>query len=281
LHLLVYFLTGKASPQWYPAFHCEQDFSTVLLKFATASLAPSHLVGLNVERAPIRIVSPFDRDVNSLDDITKKRRGGKRIQGVLRIWLYVFAVLSCWCIVFVGLFVRKREGIVLDPVEEDEEEEQEDFDYLPGGEHVLDDNESILSVDESDMSDADSLDHEIFDLAKDIQLNEDDSSPILQRSMDFFQNIAEPGIVTRSQRRLVFQPAVLNEPTNSSRRVCVCCQSEVRSIVLFPCGCLCLCDECRGMMSVRKYLNCPCCRRLIEGFSRFYEVSFSFSNFQP
>lgn len=231
---------------------------------------------MNVERPPIS-TGPFNRDVNSIEDKKKRDKRAKRtrLNGVVRIWLYVFAIWSSWSLVFVdyikpGYFDRARKrSEVLDPVVLFEEEE-EDLDYEPGGDRLLWDNESVV---ESDMSDADSesdTDREIFDLAKDIQLHEmsNEPSPILQRSLDFFQNITEPGIVTRSQRRSVFQS---HEPASSSRRGCVCCYIEPRRIILHPCGCLCLCEDCRQMMAARKYLNCPCCRRVIEGFSRFYE----------
>ena len=36
-------------------------------------------------------------------------------------------------------------------------------------------------------------------------------------------------------------------------RLCVVCAAENRCIVLRPCGCLCLCDDCREALALRKF----------------------------
>jgi hypothetical protein len=54
---------------------------------------------------------------------------------------------------------------------------------------------------------------------------------------------------------------------------CVVCCAEQRSIVLWPCRCLALCNECRGELAARSTGQggssiCPCCRTPIQGYSR-------------
>jgi hypothetical protein len=56
----------------------------------------------------------------------------------------------------------------------------------------------------------------------------------------------------------------------SSGPMCVVCQDEPRTILLWPCGCLCVCDDCRVSMATRNFTNCVCCRTSTEAFSRLY-----------
>jgi hypothetical protein len=69
----------------------------------------------------------------------------------------------------------------------------------------------------------------------------------------------------------LFERILSTDNFKFSTRNCVICQSEVRCIVLRPCGCLCLCDDCRVALAARKFKDCPCCRRVVSGFSRIYE----------
>ncbi|KAI8930147.1 hypothetical protein BC831DRAFT_440583 [Entophlyctis helioformis] len=57
-----------------------------------------------------------------------------------------------------------------------------------------------------------------------------------------------------------------------STRPCVVCHLEPRSIVLRPCGCLCLCDTgCREALALRDYKECPCCRRPVKGYQKIFQ----------
>ncbi|BGP34681.1 hypothetical protein JCM10296v2_006503 [Rhodotorula toruloides] len=73
----------------------------------------------------------------------------------------------------------------------------------------------------------------------------------------------------------------------SRSRFCVVCTVEERTIVLWPCRCLCLCDSCRTTLSERSTIAsldnadaaggtgranalCPTCRTPVQGFSRIF-----------
>jgi len=51
---------------------------------------------------------------------------------------------------------------------------------------------------------------------------------------------------------------------------CVVCQSTPRSVLVWPCGCLSMCDECRVGLAARNYTKCICCRTDIAAYSRLY-----------
>ncbi|TFK46661.1 hypothetical protein OE88DRAFT_1606369, partial [Heliocybe sulcata] len=60
---------------------------------------------------------------------------------------------------------------------------------------------------------------------------------------------------------------------DDSRRNCVICTVEPRQIICWPCRCLALCDDCRENLASRSSASkhtCPCCRRLVEGYSRIF-----------
>lgn len=51
---------------------------------------------------------------------------------------------------------------------------------------------------------------------------------------------------------------------------CVVCHSEPRTIIVWPCRCLSLCDECRVNLAMNNYSNCVCCRREVVSYSRLF-----------
>ncbi|KAI8631953.1 hypothetical protein F5Y19DRAFT_422633 [Xylariaceae sp. FL1651] len=51
---------------------------------------------------------------------------------------------------------------------------------------------------------------------------------------------------------------------------CVVCHSAPRKIIVWPCRCLSLCDECRVTLAMNNFDKCVCCRREVISFSRIY-----------
>jgi hypothetical protein len=51
---------------------------------------------------------------------------------------------------------------------------------------------------------------------------------------------------------------------------CVVCQSSPRSIIVWPCRCLSLCDDCRVTLAMNNFDKCVCCRRDVASFSRIF-----------
>lgn len=52
--------------------------------------------------------------------------------------------------------------------------------------------------------------------------------------------------------------------------LCVVCQSSSRTIIVWPCRCLSLCDDCRVSLAMNNFDKCVCCRRDVMSFSRIY-----------
>lgn len=51
---------------------------------------------------------------------------------------------------------------------------------------------------------------------------------------------------------------------------CVVCQSSIRTIIVWPCRCLSLCDDCRVSLAMNNFDKCVCCRRDVMSFSRIF-----------
>ncbi|KAI0131991.1 hypothetical protein BJ170DRAFT_611999 [Xylariales sp. AK1849] len=51
---------------------------------------------------------------------------------------------------------------------------------------------------------------------------------------------------------------------------CVVCHSSPRTVIVWPCRCLSLCDECRVTLAMNNFDKCVCCRREVISFSRIY-----------
>lgn len=56
----------------------------------------------------------------------------------------------------------------------------------------------------------------------------------------------------------------------ASGPLCVVCHSVPRTVIVWPCRCLSLCDECRVTLAMNNFDKCVCCRREVISFSRIY-----------
>ncbi|KAL1972950.1 hypothetical protein VTN31DRAFT_6492 [Thermomyces dupontii] len=51
---------------------------------------------------------------------------------------------------------------------------------------------------------------------------------------------------------------------------CVVCQTNPRSIITWPCRCLCVCEECRVSLAMNNFATCVTCRQEVLGFVRLW-----------
>lgn len=51
---------------------------------------------------------------------------------------------------------------------------------------------------------------------------------------------------------------------------CVICQTNPRSIITWPCRCLCVCEECRVSLAMNNFGSCVTCRQEVAGFVRLW-----------
>ncbi|OJJ44954.1 hypothetical protein ASPZODRAFT_134374 [Penicilliopsis zonata CBS 506.65] len=51
---------------------------------------------------------------------------------------------------------------------------------------------------------------------------------------------------------------------------CVICQTNPRSIIVWPCRCLCVCEECRVSLAMNNFGSCVTCRQEVGGFMRLW-----------
>jgi hypothetical protein len=65
-------------------------------------------------------------------------------------------------------------------------------------------------------------------------------------------------------------PAASSHDEESTGPVCVVCQTTPRSIIAWPCRCLCVCEDCRVSLALNNFGNCVTCRRAVQGFVRLY-----------
>lgn len=51
---------------------------------------------------------------------------------------------------------------------------------------------------------------------------------------------------------------------------CVVCQLSPRTVLVWPCGCLSLCDDCRVGLASKNYTACVCCRTNVVAYSKLF-----------
>ncbi|KEF55670.1 uncharacterized protein A1O9_08420 [Exophiala aquamarina CBS 119918] len=61
-----------------------------------------------------------------------------------------------------------------------------------------------------------------------------------------------------------------DEASRQAGPPCVVCQTAARTIIAWPCRCLCVCEDCRVSLALNNFGNCVTCRRSVQGFVRLY-----------
>lgn len=51
---------------------------------------------------------------------------------------------------------------------------------------------------------------------------------------------------------------------------CVVCQTSPRSVITWPCRCLCICEDCRVSLAMNNFGSCVTCRQEVDGFMRLW-----------
>jgi Zinc finger, C3HC4 type (RING finger) len=73
-----------------------------------------------------------------------------------------------------------------------------------------------------------------------------------------------------SRRQNTEQQSRSAETATPSGPLCVVCQSSSRTIIAWPCRCLCVCEDCRVSLALNNFGNCVTCRRSVSGFVRLW-----------
>lgn len=93
----------------------------------------------------------------------------------------------------------------------------------------------------------------------------DDEDRVLEQIILSRRRLSRPGIPER-------QPGSdLGMGIEDSQSMpCVVCHTSVRTIIVWPCRCLSLCDDCRVSLAMNNFDRCVCCRRDVLSFSRIF-----------
>lgn len=99
------------------------------------------------------------------------------------------------------------------------------------------------------------------------------NSPLRKLSPEEEESILEQLILSRrsasasSQQQTWLQGA---EGLGAGGPQCVVCQASPRTILVWPCRCLSLCEDCRVSLAANDFGTCVCCRQEVFGFSRLF-----------
>lgn len=88
-------------------------------------------------------------------------------------------------------------------------------------------------------------------------------------------NDEEEGEVGDADKHLFCDPEADNDASDngnddeiSDALICPLCQQHPRNVILWPCQCLAVCDDCRLHLGHRAIKNCISCEREVEGYSK-------------
>ncbi|KAM3162739.1 hypothetical protein ACU8KH_03000 [Lachancea thermotolerans] len=89
-----------------------------------------------------------------------------------------------------------------------------------------------------------------------------------------YSELNEPGILHEVMMERIAETGSSNEAKEKSERdmTCVVCKTNTRNIVLWPCKCFALCEECRVSLGLRGFKTCICCRTDVRGYSKINAV---------
>lgn len=70
--------------------------------------------------------------------------------------------------------------------------------------------------------------------------------------------------------KIIMERRKENIPPELRESLCVVCHAAPRQVVLWPCRCFALCEDCRMALAVKHFKGCVCCRREVSSFSRIF-----------
>lgn len=168
---------------------------------------------------------------------------------------------------------------------------EEDYseDYQPDCEMIEEDSEADIIIDQDDYEDE--ADQGLFDITTPDEMEWYMSMwPILKMQMKKDHRLTRSqyaasnpsGILAEviSQKRHIsahhtkpYDDHVVDESDDEdSRSSCVVCRINRRNVVLWPCTCFALCEDCRISLGLRGFTSCACCRTEVHGYSRLNDV---------
>ena len=131
-----------------------------------------------------------------------------------------------------------------------------DVTYTPDSDSYVEDTE--LSEDDGEEEDDDAL--SLIDPAQDMNW-------FLSTKDILREHLREARTITRSKYAKLRDIPRKSTWDVDENFLCVVCKTNRRNIVLWPCKCLAICDNCRTSLALRKYDSCMCCRRKVDGYS--------------
>ncbi|KHJ35576.1 putative ubiquitin-protein ligase [Erysiphe necator] len=82
--------------------------------------------------------------------------------------------------------------------------------------------------------------------------------------------VSRRGLTNNSNQNQSASWARNNIGIDEAGPLCVVCQTSPRCIIIWPCRCLSLCNDCRVTLAMNNFEKCVCCRRDVGSFSRIF-----------
>lgn len=116
----------------------------------------------------------------------------------------------------------------------------------------------------------------VYPSSPNISLYNDQTRPSGPRPLTTVEEseVLESLILTRRKKHAPPPPPSSGDADDDANRQagppCVVCQTAGRTIIAWPCRCLCVCEDCRVSLALNNFGNCVTCRRAVQGFVRLY-----------